>query len=88
MRGVAANVRAAEAAGFEVVDTFPLPASAWEAYYGPLLARCAALRGAVDPVMDAVIAVTEREAAAAAAPGGAGGSYSYVFYVLRRLEGR
>jgi len=83
MGTVASNVAAAVAAGFEVLDTFALPASAWwDEYYRPLQARVEALRAR--PLTDADLA--------AAIAGAAreidlherwGASYGYVFYLLR-----
>jgi serine/threonine-protein kinase HipA len=83
MGTVASNVAAAVAAGFEVLDTFALPASAWwDEYYRPLQARREALRAR---------ALTDVDLADAIAGAGReidlyerwGASYGYVFYLLR-----
>jgi cyclopropane fatty-acyl-phospholipid synthase-like methyltransferase len=75
------NRAAAVAAGWDVVDTFPLPATAWwEAYYAPLATRIAQLRPDADAALRAVIADTEREIDLWLSHGGA---YGYVFYLLR-----
>lgn len=78
MTSVAANLAAARAAGFTVVDHFPLPARAWSNYYGPLLARADAL--AADPELACAIAETRREVDMHREHGH---SYDYVFYLLR-----
>jgi hypothetical protein len=81
MRDEAATVAAAEAAGYEVLATPPLPESDWwDEYYAPLEARIDAWP---DP---------DAQTAAALAPNRAEvdlrrahpGDYSYVGYVLRR----
>lgn len=80
MTSVAANLAAAESAGYAVIDHFALPARAWSNYYDPLLARADALAGAADPDLAAVIALTRREADLWRHHGD---SYDYVFYLLR-----
>ena len=81
MASVEANDIRAQRAGFEVLETFPLPSDAWWDYYHPLLARCAELEPGADPPLAAAIAATRREVAIFErhAP-----SYGYVFYLMRR----
>lgn len=83
MGTIASNSAAAREAGYEVLDTFVLPASAWwDEYYRPLQGRIESLRerAGQDPALAAVIAETEREMALYARHGE---SYGYVFYLLR-----
>ncbi len=81
MGTVAENRSRAESAGLEVLETFPLPASAWwDEYYNPLLARAAALRPSASPELTALLDETEREADLFRRHGDA---YGYVFYLLR-----
>ncbi len=81
MTDEAANRTAAVAAGWDVIDTFTLPATAWwENYYAPLAARIAQLRPDADDALRAVIAGTEREIDLWLSHGGA---YGYVFFLLR-----
>ncbi|MCC7565895.1 MAG: class I SAM-dependent methyltransferase [Methanomicrobiaceae archaeon] len=78
------NCAIAERAGYEVVATFPLPASAWwEHYYTPLIKRLPELRTAAagDPGAEAAIEFTEREIAIHREYGG---EYGYTFFILRR----
>jgi SAM-dependent methyltransferase len=74
---------AARAAGFRVLGARLLPADAWEAYYGPLRARAAALRPAAagDPDLAAVLHETERELAVWER---SAGSYGYAWLELQR----
>ncbi len=83
MGTVAENRRRAENAGFEVLDTFTLPASDWWDYYRPLEARIEALRAeaAHDAELAGAIAETERELALYRTHGDA---YGYIFHLLRR----
>ncbi len=81
---VAGNLRKAEAAAYEVIDTFTLPAANWwREYYAPLEKRIAALRpdAAAWPELAAVIAETEEEIRMFTR---FGESYGYVFYILRK----
>lgn len=80
---IAENRRRVEAAGFELLDSFPLPASDWWDYYRPLEERIEALRpeAAHDAALASAIAATEREIALYRDHGS---SYGYVFYLLRR----
>lgn len=49
LRGEAELAQEVRAAGFETIDSFWLPTTAWDAYYGPLERRLAALTPAADP---------------------------------------
>jgi serine/threonine-protein kinase HipA len=87
MGTVVSNSAAARAAGFEVLDTFVLPASAWwDEYYRPLEARMGLLgeRARQDVDLATAIAETQREMSLYARYGT---SYGYVFYLLRRAPG-
>lgn len=50
-------------AGFEMLGQRILPRASWEAYYGPLRERIAALRPEADPVLAAALDESEAEAA-------------------------
>ena len=63
-------------AGFRVLGDFVLPEACWDAYYGPLAARCDAL--AADPAMAEAIAETRAEIAVWTECRGA---YGYAFVV-------
>jgi serine/threonine-protein kinase HipA len=83
MGTVASNCAVAQAQGFEVLDTFPLPqATWWDEYYRPLQARMESLRplARTDAGLAAVLEETEREIELCAR---FGSSYGYVFYLLR-----
>jgi cyclopropane fatty-acyl-phospholipid synthase-like methyltransferase len=81
MRTVDENRRRAETVGLEVFDSFVLPASAWwNDYYSPLIERMARLRPTADANLTALIDETEREIDLFLRHGG---SYGYVFYLLR-----
>lgn len=67
-------------ARWQLLGHFPLPRSAWEAYYGPLEARCDQLEPQLGPLGARVVAMTRREIAVFRAHGE---SYGYVFYVAR-----
>jgi hypothetical protein len=75
-------VSAAAASGFAPIDHFTLPASAWAAYYDPLLARADALAAQAghDRELADAIADTRREADLWRR---CGHTYDYVFYLLR-----
>ena len=82
--GVQENCARAQAEGYEILDTFVLPASDWwEEYYTPLQQRIAALRpeAANWPELAQVIAGTEQEIDMFARHEE---SYGYVFYLLRK----
>lgn len=84
MGTVASNTAAAREAGYQVLDTFALPASDWRhEFYRPLRERMDALRAeaAADPGLSQVIASEEQEIALYERYGD---SYGYVFYLLRR----
>ncbi|MFY0526781.1 class I SAM-dependent methyltransferase [Archangium gephyra] len=83
MGTIASNSATAREAGFEVLDTFVLPAPAWwDEYYHPLEARMASLRERArgDADLSTAIAETEREIDLYTRYGT---SYGYVFYLLR-----
>ncbi|WP_240670329.1 class I SAM-dependent methyltransferase [Actinoplanes solisilvae] len=78
MRTTAANVAAAQQAGWTVQATYVLPDSDWDEYYGPLSARLATLRaeGLPPEQLDQVgEEITIRAAH--------GNDYAYTAYVLR-----
>lgn len=85
LRSVEANLTAAGERGWQVVGHFPLPWSAWQAYYDPLRERLPAFRAAHvgDADAQAVADLTESEMALMA-------RYTedcgYAFYVLRRRD--
>ncbi|MCY1018073.1 class I SAM-dependent methyltransferase [Pyxidicoccus sp. MSG2] len=74
------NRATAEAEGYEVLDTFTLPHSAWWDYYTPLLQRMERLRPTAAPALREVFTATEEEIALFRRHGD---SYGYVFYLLR-----
>ena len=82
MGNLASNTAKARAAGFELVDSFVLPESAWWEYYRPLQVRVASLRERARQDADLAIALdeTEREISLYER---CGTSYGYVFYLLR-----
>jgi serine/threonine-protein kinase HipA len=83
MGTVASNTAVAREAGYELLDTFTLPASAWwDEYYRPLRERMVTLRteAAADPALADVIAATAREIDLYER---FGDTYGYVFYLLR-----
>lgn len=87
MGTLASNIVVARGAGFDVLDTFVLPESAWwDEYYRPLQARIASLRERArqDAGLATTIAETEREISLYARWGT---SYGYVFYLLRARAG-
>jgi serine/threonine-protein kinase HipA len=83
MGTVASNTAAARAAGYQVLDTFVQPASAWwDEYYRPLRERISLLRAeaANDPALAEALTSAAREIALYERHGD---SYGYVFYLLR-----
>ena len=81
---VADNRAAAEAAGYEVVATFPLPASAWwENYYVQVLKRIEDLRPNVASNPDAEMQIEFAEHEIVVYRGHAD-EYGYQFFILRR----
>ena len=85
LRSVEANLTAAGERGWQVVGHFPLPWSAWQAYYDPLRERLPAFRAAHAGDADAQIVadLTETEMALMARYAEDCG---YTFYVLRRRD--
>lgn len=90
---IAETIRAAEAAGYQVLETLPLPDDAWwETYYTPLEARIAALRYLADsdfgqkqplpPDQDALLAATEAEIALFRRYSH---DYGYVFFLMQSV---
>lgn len=81
---VSGNRRIAEAAGYQTLNHWVMPATAWwPNYYTPLRRRCDELAPIAehDSVLAGVIAGARREIDTFAA---SNGSYSYVFYYLRK----
>ncbi|MCE5338895.1 MAG: class I SAM-dependent methyltransferase [Methanomicrobiaceae archaeon] len=84
IKTVPENRAVIEGAGYEVVATFPLPASAWwDDYYTPLDKQLDGLRTATagDPDAEAQIEFAEREIAVYRKHAG---EYGYEFFVLRK----
>ncbi len=76
------NAATAAACGYDVVETFALPESAWwNDYYGPLERRLAALGDAANDEDRAVIAATREQIDVYRR---FSASFGYVFFVLRR----
>lgn len=67
--------------GLDVVDAFPLPHSAWEAYYRPLVAHSQGFRSDPDPGMQAALADLDLEVDTFER---FGDSYGYGFLVMRK----
>ncbi len=83
MRSVEANIAAAEASGWVVVGTFPLPDASWtREYYGPLRERLDAFRARHAGDAEA-LRVAEETAAEIALFECYSDYYGYAFYVLR-----
>jgi len=83
MGSIPANCETVRRAGFEVLDAFPLPASAWwDDYYRPLLARVAQLEPEArdNEVLAGAIAEVHHEIELFERYGA---TYGYVFYVCR-----
>ncbi len=84
MGTVGENLERIKRAGYQVIDRFTLPERDWwDDYFRPLERRIAGLRSAsrVDLVMETVMVGTEREIDLYRRHGG---SFGYVFYVLRK----
>ncbi|HEO71079.1 MAG TPA: class I SAM-dependent methyltransferase [Candidatus Hydrogenedentes bacterium] len=80
---VAENVRRAEAAGYEVFDHFVLPREGWwTEYYAPLKERSAQLRPTADERLIAILDENDEEIAMWERYGD---SFSYVFYLMRKV---
>jgi serine/threonine-protein kinase HipA len=85
MGTIAENRRRAQAAGYEVLDAFPLPSQDWWAeLYTPLQARMAELK-AEGPSEDLAAAIAETEAEIALFEQHHE-AYGYAFYLLRRAD--
>lgn len=69
-----------EAAGYRILGARWLGTAAWEAYYGPLAERIAALRPGADADMDQVLTATEAEIGLWRAHGG---DYGYYLTVVQ-----
>ena len=81
MANIPENRASAEAEGYEVVDTFPLPHSAWwDDYYAPLLQRVERLRPTAGAELREAFTFAEQETDLFRRHGD---SYGYVFYLLR-----
>jgi len=83
MGSIPANCERARRVGFEVLDAFPLPASAWwDDYYRPLLARVQQLEPEArdNEVLAGAIAEVHQEIELFERYGA---TYGYVFYVCR-----
>jgi SAM-dependent methyltransferase len=63
IRDAAGIAVAVAAAGYDILGTRVLSDSAWEAYYGPMEARIAALRDGADAGLVAMLDICAREAA-------------------------
>jgi serine/threonine-protein kinase HipA len=85
MTTVGENLRSLRARGYEPVDHFPLAPEAWEAYYAPLRSRLPGFleRHADDPAAAALAESVRTEMHFRERHGG---SYTYVFYVARKLR--
>jgi serine/threonine-protein kinase HipA len=84
MTNVEGNVSRAAGAGYDVLDHFVLPASAWwNEYYTPMQKRIEVLRPqvATDADLAAVIGESEHEIDVFRR---FGRSYSYVFYIMQK----
>lgn len=83
LASAAERVRAAEAEGMAVIDSFPLGPEAWWEYYRPLRRRAEALRreAAGDPALARALDETELEIAGFERHGGA---FDYQFFLMRK----
>ena len=84
MTTVEGNAKSAADCGYELLDSFTLPQSAWwDEYYAPLTERMARLRqkGDVTPALAAFLDETDREIAMFHRYGD---SFGYVFYLMRK----
>lgn len=79
MRTTAANVAAAQEAGWTVAGVHLLPDTDWAQYYGPLAARLADLRAAHPDATEALDGIGAEIAVREAH----GADYGYTGYVLR-----
>ncbi len=78
-----ANRETIREAGYDPVDDFALPASAWWDYYTPIEARLADLRAKYAGDAEA-LAVLDAEQGEIDLYRACGDSYGYVFYMMRR----
>jgi serine/threonine-protein kinase HipA len=86
MRTVEENLKTAGACGYEVLDHFTLPRSAWcDEYYTPLSERVGQLRheASTNPALAEVLDDTEREIAIF---NRYGDSFGYVFYLMQKTS--
>ena len=84
MGTLASNTQRLEGEGYEVFDTFPLPAKDWwEEYFTPLQQRIAALRPGCDAgsELETILDATEKEIDIYTR---FGDSFGYVFYLTRK----
>jgi len=81
MVDVEETIARAKRAGFRVFDTISLPEEAWDAYYGPLEARCDELQPEADGALAAYIDLTRREMDIFRRYRG---SFGYVMFLMRR----
>jgi len=84
MTTVEGNIKTAAECGYEVLDHFTLPRSAWwDEYYTPLRERAARLRAeaSTNPALAQVLDDLEREIAICDRYGD---SFGYVFYLMRQ----
>jgi SAM-dependent methyltransferase len=85
MGTITQNCRRADVHGFDVLDTFALPGSAWwDDYYTPLQSRVQQLRPTTSTELIQLLDETEREIDLFRHHGS---SYGYVFFLLRRRPG-
>lgn len=75
------TIARAKSAGFNVFDTITMPEEAWDAYYGPLEARCTELEATADQRTAAYIHATRKELSIFKR---FRGSYGYVMFLMRR----
>ena len=80
---VATNCARAERAGYEVLSTFGLPRSDWDAYYGPIEERAIPLRDEYEGNEEALAALSGHTEEVGILDRSEG-SYTYVFYLLRK----
>jgi ubiquinone/menaquinone biosynthesis C-methylase UbiE len=80
---VVTNCARAERAGYEVLSTFGLPRSDWNAYYGPIEERAIALRAEYAGNSQALAVLSEHVDEVEILERSKN-SYTYVFYLLRR----
>ena len=86
MQTLEGNVDLIQSLSYDVIDSFPLPRSDWESYYGPLAARVEALRPEAerDPALRTVLEEAEAEMTLFERFGGV--EYDYVFFLAAKNE--